>query len=115
MGIEAVRRVDLTYCVDILFLTTKIDSCLDANVSSKKELTNDVLCAQIHKRAPGSRTTVTIFSSDSILKRELKIGMKNFDARACLYNHLVNFQSFLATQVCHGYSIPMQRYPHHMR
>lgn len=95
VGPEASRPVDLKYCVDIEYLKSTIALGLIPSVSSYEELTGNTLREYLDNEAAESRNTVTLTSLESIIKRELRMDMKNPDGSARMRNLFIDYHTLL--------------------
>lgn len=77
---EAVRPVDLRFCVNIEYLKSTIALGLINDVESYDGLTNETLRHYLENEANESHKNVTLERLDSIIKKELRMNMRNNDA-----------------------------------
>lgn len=98
MFTDAVKPVDLKFCVDEHYLILAIALDFIKKVESFEALTNERLRTYLAEEAEESKNAVIIESLDALVEKELNINMENKNARFCMQGLFVDYHSLLANQ-----------------
>lgn len=92
---EAVRPVNLKFCVDAEYLQSTIDLGFIDDVDSYDNLNDDVLRAYLYKKGEECKESVNLSTFDSIISKELKMDMSDKNATSRVQNLFVLYHTLL--------------------
>lgn len=93
--LEAVRPVDLKFCVDVEFLTSSIALGFIPDADDFNTVTDEQVRDFLDSRATESKETVTLNGLNDIVQRELRTDMRNKNAKARMQDLFVSYHMIL--------------------
>lgn len=92
---EAVRPVNITFCVDPEYLESAIALDLISDVESESELTDTVLRSYLERKAEESKESVNLDALDMIVERDLHMDMTDRNAKSRMESLFVSYHALL--------------------
>lgn len=95
LNTEASKPVVLKYCVDVDVLKSTLALGLNDSANDYDTINENALRQYLEKEAEDFRETLTLSGLDSIVRKDLKMDMKNKDARSRMKSLLIEYHTLL--------------------